>query len=237
VSKASASNSVRAGVALGMGLAALLLVPAAKAQGNGASASGIYVCVDDKGVRRTSDRPIVECNDREQTILNRDGSLRGKRPPVLTPDERAEREAQERKQLEARAALNDEIRKDRNLKSRFPNEAAHTKAREAALDSVRRAMKSSEQRLQELRDERKPLLEEAEFYRGKKMPPKLRQQIDANDATTSAQREAILNQEAEIARINKLFDIELDRLRRLWGGAQPGTLGSTVQVSAELARR
>jgi hypothetical protein len=26
-------------------------------------------------------------------------------------------------------------------------------------------------------------------------------------------------------RINKLYDTELDRLRQLWGGAQPGSLG------------
>jgi hypothetical protein len=227
--------------ALGLGLAALLLAAAPlRAQVNTATAGSSYRCIDDKGHARVSDRPIRECNDREQTILNKDGSVRGKMPPTLTQEERAERDAAERRQLEARAAQNDEIRKDRNLKARFPNEAAHSKAREAALDPVRRAMKSSEQRLQELRDERKPLVDEAEFYKGKTMPAKLKQQLEGNDAATAAQREAILNQEAEVGRINKLFDIELDRLRRLWNGAQPGTLGSAAVaplVKAEVARR
>lgn len=231
---------LRNALALSLGAALLLAFGAPlRAQGHAASAGSSYRCVDDKGQPRVSDRPIRECNDREQTILNKDGSVRGKLPPTLTADERAEREAAERRQLEARAALNDEIRKDRNLKARFPNEAAHNKAREAALDPVRRAMKNSEQRLQELRDERKPLLNEAEFYKGKALPAKLKQQIEGNDAAAAAQREAIQNQEAEVVRINKLFDIELERLRRLWNGAQPGTLGSASahQVNAELARR
>ena len=29
----------------------------------------------------------------------------------------------------------------------------------------------------------------------------------------------------ELERINKLYDAELDRLRRLWAGAPPGSLG------------
>ena len=226
---AAAAACVAAGV--------LLLASPLHAQGNSAAVGQIYRCIDDKGHPRTSDRPIRECNDREQTILNRDGSIRGRLPPTLTQDERADREAAERRQLEARAALNDEIRKDRNLKARFPNEAAHQKAREAALDPVRRAMKSSEQRLQELRNERKPLLDEAEFYKGKALPARLKQQLEGNEAAAAAQREAIHNQEAEVARINRLFDIELDRLRKLWNGAAPGSLGSSAQVSAELTAR
>ena len=33
------------------------------------------------------------------------------------------------------------------------------------------------------------------------------------------------NQVAETDRINALYDAELARLRKLWGGAQPGSLG------------
>ena len=32
-------------------------------------------------------------------------------------------------------------------------------------------------------------------------------------------------QKAELERVNKLFDIELARLKRLWAGAAPGSLG------------
>jgi hypothetical protein len=76
-----------------------------------------------------------------------------------------------------------------------------------------------------LRTERKPLMDEAEFYVNRSMPILLKQQIDANDAATDALRTLMQNQQSELVRINALFDAELVRLKKLWGGAQPGSLG------------
>lgn len=188
-------------------------------------AGGIYSCIDDKGRRLTSDRPIPECSAREQQVLNKDGSLRTVQPPTLTAEERAEKEARERKALEARNAQADIVRRDKNLLSRFPNEPTHRKARESALDTVRLAIKATEQRLKDLARERKPLLDEAEFYKDRQLPFKLRQQLEANDTAVEAQRSAAHNQEAELGRVNQLYDIELNRLKKLWAGAAPGSLG------------
>ena len=201
--------------------------PWLRAQGNASpgSADVIYTCIDDQGRKLTADRPIPSCTAKEQRVLNKDGSLRAIYPPILTADERAEKEARERKLEEARAARNEAVRRDRNLLSRYPTDEVHRKAREAALDTVRVAMKASEQRLRDLAAERKPLLAEAEFYVGKALPPKLRGQLDANDAAAAAQREAAVNQEAELDRVNRLYDAELARLKLLWAGAVPGSLG------------
>ena len=188
-------------------------------------ATGIYTCTDDKGRRLTADRPIPECAGKEQQVLNRDGSLRAIHPPTLTAEERSEKEAKERAAAEARTAAGDAVRRDRNLMARYPTEAAHNRAREAALDSVRLAMKATEIRLRELTVERKPLHDEAEFYQGKSLPPRLKAAIDANDASAEAQRAAAINQESELGRINKLYNAELDRLRKLWSGAPAGSLG------------
>jgi hypothetical protein len=188
-------------------------------------AAGIYTCIDEKGRRLTADRPIPECIGKGQQILNRDGSVRTVVPPTLTPEERAAHEQRERAAAEARTAQADAVRRDRNLMARYPNEAAHQRAREAALDTVRLAMKATEMRLRELAAERKPLADEAEFYVGKPLPPKLKAQMDANDAAVDAQRAAQTTQEAELVRINRLYDTELDRLRRLWAGAPAGSLG------------
>lgn len=208
--------------------AAALLVAAAQAAAQpqgAASAASIYTCVNDKGRRLTSDRPIAECAHREQLLLNRDGSVRAVIPPSYTAEERAEREARERRAAELRAAQLDAVRRDRNLMARFPSEAAHQRARQAALDPVRLAIAATERRLQELAAERKPLVNEAEFYVGKPLPLKIKQQLDANDAAVEAQKAAATNQAAELERVNRLYDLELERLRRLWGGAQPGALG------------
>ncbi len=219
----------------GRAVAALLLAACtgpAVAQVKASEPTGIYTCIDDKGRRLTADRPIPECTAREQHILNRDGSVKSVRPPTLTAEERAEREAQERKAAEARAAQADAVRLDRNLKARYPNEAMHQRAREAAIDSVRAAIKASEQRLKDLAAERKPLQDESEFYAGRPMPAKLKAQIDANEVATEAQKNALANQQSELVRINRFYDLELDRLKKLWAGALPGSLGPMENAAA-----
>jgi len=214
-----------------LSLATLLLLGSAapwlQAQGTTApaSADAIFTCIDDQGRRITADRPIPSCAAKEQRVLNKDGSLRLVHPPTLTAEERAEKEAHERKLAELRATQADAVRRDRTLLARYPTEAPHRKAREAALDTVRMAMQTTERRVRELAAERKPLLSEAEFYQGKPLPPKLRGQLDANDAATVAQRESALTQEAELDRVNRLYDAELARLKLLWAGAVPGSLG------------
>ncbi len=194
-------------------------------------AGGIYTCLTADGRRLTADRYIDECRIREQKLLNRDGSLRRVIPPTQTTEEAAEAEARARSAAAERAARADAVRRDRNLLARYPDEAAHQRARVAAADTVRAAIRTTEHRLRDLTAERKPLANEAEFYVGKPMPAKLRGLLDANDAAVDAQRSSALNQQAELDRINRLYDAELERLRRLWAGAPPGSLGALPAVA------
>ena len=190
-----------------------------------AAAASIYSCTDAAGRRLTSDRPILECTGREQRVLNADGSVKAVLAPTLTSDERADKEAREHDAASERAVRQDAMRRDRNLLARFPDEAAHHKAREAALDDVRKSVLVSRGRVALFTAERKSLMDEAEFYTAKTMPGKLKALLDANDASTEAQRSLIQNQQAEVVRINMLYDAELAHLRKLWAGVQPGSVG------------
>lgn len=204
------------------GVLVLINNPVVAAQAGPAASKAIYTCVDDRGRRLTADRPIPECLSKEQRLLNADGSLKDVRPPSLTPQERADQEARERKVAQERANRAEALRRDRNLLQRYPNVDAHERAREVALQPVRKAHALTEQRMIELDRERTPLLAEAEFYQGKPLPARLKSLLDANDAARAAQRDASTNQALELDRINRLFDADLQRLRRLWGGSVPG---------------
>lgn len=188
----------------------------------GAGPAGIYTCVDAQGRRHTSDRPIPECLDREQRVLNRDGSQRQVVPPRMTAEQRAAAEERRRQLERQEAARKDAIRRDRNLLHRFPDEPTHAKARSNALEVVRRVIQGAERQLVELDAERQRLDAEAEFYEGRRLPPRLRSQVDANDAQRQAQRDVIQTQRGELDRINALYDVELERLRRLWAGQPAG---------------
>lgn len=205
-------------------VAAALLIAVSAAQAQDGTGKGIYTCTTADGRRLTSDRPIAECTAREQRVLNADGSQRTTLPPFLSPEERAAKEAADRRAAAERLAQQDAIRRDRTLVQRYPTEAAHQRARNAALDDANKAMRISERRIKDLGQERKPLLDEAEFYKGRPLPGKLKQQLDANDASVEAQQVLIENQKAEIVRINTRFDAELARLRKLWAGAAPGSM-------------
>ena len=214
-------------------LLGLLLAASSFAWGQtAATAPRIYSCIDANGKRLTSDRTIPECAAREQRVLNSDGSVKLVVPPTLTAEERAAAELRDREAHAERASLQETIRRNRNLVARFPNEAVHRKAREAALDDVRKSVRISETRVKLLTIERKPLLDETEFYVGKQLPPKLKAALDANDASLAAQLTLIQNQESEVGRINGVFDAELVRLRKLWSGGPAGSLGPTAAPAA-----
>jgi hypothetical protein len=207
-----------------LGCALLGLSGLTCAQANTPSNNQVFTCINAAGRALTSDRLIGECMDREQRVLSRDGTLLRIVPPSLTADERAEKEAKERKEAAAREAKSEAIKRDRNLMQRFPNAAAHQKARDQALEVTQFAITQSEARLVDLERERKPLMDETEFYKGKQLPGKLKGQLDANDAATAAQKELLVQQKAELERASKLYDVELAYLKKLWAGAPPGSL-------------
>ena len=203
-------------------LAAAVWWVAALAQ---APAGGIYICTDDQGRPITRDRYIAECSHKEQRILNRDGSLRAVIPPTLTPDEAARREDESRRKRDEEQQRRDAIKYDELLLKRYPDTTALERDRELALRDGRLAIQRAEARLSELQAERKPLLDEAEFYRGRRVPGSLKQQLDDNEAAMAAQRDLTRRAQSEVKRINDKFDRLLDRMRQLWNGAPRGSLG------------
>lgn len=196
------------------------------------STGQVFTCVANSGRTLTSDRLIAECMDREQRVLSREGLVLRIIPPSLTADERAEKEARDQRLAAEKQAKADAVKRDRNLMQRYPNAEAHQKAREAALADLRTSIELSEARQRELANERKPLIQESEFYVGKALPGALRQQLDANEAAAGAQRDVQVNQKAELKRVNQLFDTELLRLKRLWAGAAPGSIGPAADEAA-----
>jgi hypothetical protein len=197
------------------------------------TAVDIYVCTDDQGRRITADRPIRECMDRPQRILNPDGTQRGVKNPPMTAQERAAKEAQERQAAEEAAAKAEAVRRDRNLLSRYRNEDMHRAARESALDPVRLTMDLTETRLAQLRRERRALEEETRAPKSKDHAATLKLQLEANEAAAAAQRENTASQRAEMDRINRIYDIELERLKRLWAGEPAGSMGAIESPTYE----
>lgn len=182
------------------------------------SPPGIYTCVDAKGRKRTSDRPIAECMDREQKVLNPSGTVRTIIAPPLTEPERAAQEAKQRREAEERARQRETKRRERTLLMRYPDRAAHDKARAEALAQVETGRQTAVGRVKELERQRKQLDTELEFYANdpSRVPASLKRSMEENEQNREKQEHFIAEQDTEVQRVNERFDEELGRLRPLW---------------------
>ncbi len=185
-------------------------------------AQGIYTCIDSKGRRLNSDRPILECNDRVQKELNASGTLRREIGPSLTAEELAVRQELERRQAIEQARQLEERRRDRVLLARYPSRVAHDRERNDALAQVDIVIEAANRRTSELHGERRKLEAEAEFYvkDPSRMPAVLKRQIEENRDNIAAQGRFLQAQDAEKRRINERFDEEYTRLASLWAMGQ-----------------
>jgi len=209
----------------------VLAVPSAALWAQPAVGAQIYTCVDAKGRKLNSDRPIVECLDREQTILNPSGTVKAKLGPVLTAAERSELEAKRRAEQQELARREEERRLNRSLLIRYPNQAAHQKDRDEAVAQLELVKQAATARVAVLQAERTKLDEEMAFYikDPAKAPPKLQRQVSELTQTLAAHERFLADQDSEIERVNARFDQELKRLEPLWQARQ--TSGSPTPAN------
>lgn len=179
---------------------------------------GVYTCTDAKGRKLTADRPIPECTDREQKVLNPSGTVKAKVGPTLTTQEKANQEFKEKREIEERNKTLDERRRDRALMTRYPNRDVHDGERREALAQVNVVIQAAKTRVAELSRQRVAIDDEMEFYKKDpaKAPAYVRRQQEENIQSQAVQKRFIDEQESEIRRVNVRFDDELVRLRQLW---------------------
>ena len=198
------------------------------------SAQGIFTCVDAKGRRLTADRPIIECNDREQRELSPGGLLKRRIGPELTAQERAAEEEKARLDLEERNRLAEEKKRDRALLVRYPDRAAHDKERREALGLADDVIAAANKNVVELGVERKRLETELEFFGNDpaKVPARLKRQIDENLRSIQAQKRFVQDKETEKQRAIARYAQELARLQQLWAlRAAPVTAAGTATTT------
>ena len=181
-------------------------------------AQKIYTCVDKNGRRITSDRPILECIDREQRQLSGSGTVQRVIPPSPTLEEKAQAEAARKAAERARQREAEEVQRDRALVLRYPNQAAHDRARANALEQVDLVIGGLSEREKSLALRVQDLDQQlAAFSAQPNSAPSLlrRQRLDA-EAELAQQRRLLQQQRAERDRINTKFNEELARLTKLW---------------------
>ena len=183
-----------------------------------AGGPSIYACVDSKGRRLTSDRPIAECLDREQRELNPSGSLRRVVVPPPPEMERLAQEARERAEGERRAQAAEQSRRERVMLVRYPNEAAHNVERASALQRVDESMELTRLRIGQLQRQQTDVEAAMARFAGDsaKMPHGLFQEKADVLRAIGTQKRSLTELEQEKQRVHLRFDTESAQLRPLW---------------------
>ena len=197
-------------------------------------AQGIYTCVDAKGRKITSDRPIAECMDRAQKEITPAGTVKRVLTPPPTAQERAVLDEKEKQDLEERTKADVEKRHTRILLKRYPDRAAHDKDRVAALESTNEVIKTATKRSEDLVGQRKGITTELEFYKDSpgKAPPALKRRLDEIDGNLAVQTRLLADKEAEKKRVTERFDAQTARLKPHWevaAASSPATATTSLK--------
>ena len=171
-----------------------------------AQSSAVYSCVDDRGRRLVSDRPIPECLDREQRVLGPSGVERQPLPPVLTKSER-ERIAEQRRLNQA-------------LLLRYPDRNAHEAARLQQAQQLDEVQAMARARLASL-DELYLQAQKDLATQGSNPTPEAQRAVKAAQMAVAAQKQSIETNELNRQRTMLRFDDEGRLLEKLWAGEQP----------------
>jgi hypothetical protein len=88
----------------------------------------------------------------------------------LTAEQRAQRAAEEKRRSEQERALNEQRRKDQALLNTYGSEKDIEVMRSRAERDLAAAIKAAQERIAEIRRQRKKFEDEAEFYRNRQLP-------------------------------------------------------------------
>jgi len=186
----------------------------------------IYTCKDASGKTLTSDRPLQECQGREQRILGKDGTVVQKIDAPLTDEQKAERAAEEKKKKAEDDRKREQLRKDKALLNTYENVDDIESKRQRALQQVEREARESEKRMTLLRKNAADNAADAEFYKKKPRPPDLKRRMDENEAALRAEQLLLQSKRDEVTQVNLKFDDDKRRYIELTGGPAPAAAGS-----------
>jgi hypothetical protein len=152
--------------------------------------SRLIKCKDSKGKTYYTQTPPPECLGKDMEELSKQGTVVRKREGMLTPEQIAAREAEEKRKKEEEMREKEEARKNKALLTTYSSEKDIEDGRQRALKQAEQASKEIEKRIEEAHKRAKKLNAEKEFYAKKPMPKKLQDDIRNNEIDLKTQENA-----------------------------------------------
>lgn len=184
-----------------------------------------YRCVNKAGRKYYGSTIPPQCTGELVEALSAQGMVLFRIEPPLTPEQRAAKEAEDKRQAEAEAAKREaerqaemQARRDRALLQTYAGEQDIEVARGRALANNRAAAAQVEARIRQLRQRQDQLAKEAAKYKGaSELPHKFEQDVKAVAYDLSLQEQLLESRRREAAEINARYDEEKRKYRQLTG--------------------
>jgi hypothetical protein len=174
-----------------------------------------YCCTDEHGRRVCGDILPEQCQKRAYNEYNSQGVLAKQYPGPLTPEQRAQLEAEQARKKVAEHDAAEQARRDRALLASYSSVADIDAKRTRTITTAQANLHNAEDRLNNAQERQQRLARSAERYRDKPMPEVLRTNIRIAEAELAAAQTALTDRKKDIVESQKQFDEDRRRYLEL----------------------
>ncbi len=165
-----------------------------------------YCCNDEHGRRVCGDILPEQCQKRSYNEYNSQGVLSKQYPGPLTPEQRAQLEAENARKKAAEHDAAEQARRDRALLASYSSVADINAKRTRTITTAQANLHNAEERLSTAQERQQRLARAAERYGDKPMPEVLRTNIRIAEAELKAAQAALTERKKDIVESQKQFD-------------------------------
>jgi uncharacterized protein (DUF342 family) len=194
-----------------------LLLPCLLALSALPASARIYCCNDEHGKRVCGDILPAQCQARAYNELNPMGVVKKKYEAPLTPEQRAQRDAElARKKAEEKAAA-EQARRDKAMMASYTSIADIDTKRERTVAAARAEIKATEERIESAQTRLDKLRKNAERYDSQKkpLPETLKANLRDSEADLVTRNLALDEKKKELVKIEEHFDHDRRRFIEL----------------------
>lgn len=189
----------------------VLLIIASTSQ----AASEFYCCQDGNGRRVCSDTLPDQCRGRPYKVLDSGGNVMREVGPPPSAEERQQQAAENVRRKQQEEAAREQQRKDQALLDTYATPQDIDLSQRKAENDVNFAIAATQAKINVAVAKRKKLLDEAEFYRKKGLPPELDKSLKAVEHEIKVEQELLDVKKHDFELIRAKYDADRQRFMEL----------------------
>jgi hypothetical protein len=179
----------------------------------------IYCCTDDSGRRVCGDIVPAQCQKRAYDEFNPQGVVKKKYDAPLTPEQRAQRDAELERKKAAEKAAAEQARRDKAMLASYTSVADIDAKRARTVAGAQADIKTAQERLEAAQARLDKLRKAAERYdsQNKAVPDTLKANLRDSEAELIVRESALTEKRKELLAIEEHFDHDRRRFIELTG--------------------